>query len=76
MNSAGAELVEGLHVRLQGLKAKPELNGAEALLPWCPDYIYIYALIAQGKFHLLPPYYPFPRGKIRTRGNIWSFTVG
>ena len=33
----------------------------------------------QGKFQLLPPappYYPFPRGKIHTRGNIWSFTVG
>ena len=33
----------------------------------------------QGKSRLLPrapPYYPFPRGKIRTRGNIWSFTVG
>ena len=23
----------------------------------------------------LPPYYPFPRGKGNTRGNIWSFTV-
>ena len=23
-----------------------------------------------------PPYYPFPRGKIHTRCNIWSFTVG
>ena len=23
-----------------------------------------------------PPYYPFPRVKIHTRGNIWSFTVG
>ena len=33
----------------------------------------------QGKFQLLspaPPYYPFPRGKAHTRGNIWSFTVG
>ena len=32
-----------------------------------------------GKIQLLPPappYYPFPRGKIHTRGNIWSFTVG
>ena len=23
-----------------------------------------------------PPYFPFPRGKPHTRGNIWSFTVG
>ena len=23
-----------------------------------------------------PPVLPFPRGKIRTRGNMWSFTVG
>ena len=33
----------------------------------------------QGKFQLLPPeplYYPFPRGKIHTRGDIWSFTAG
>ena len=33
----------------------------------------------QGKFQLLPPappYYPFPRGNIHTRGNIRSFTVG
>ena len=33
----------------------------------------------QGKFQLLhpaTPYYPFPRGKFHTRGNIWSFTVG
>ena len=22
------------------------------------------------------PYYPFPRGKIHTRGKLWSFTVG
>ena len=32
-----------------------------------------------GKYQLLPPappYYPFPRGNIHTRGNIWSFTVG
>ena len=34
-----------------------------------------------GKAHssccpLRPPYYPFNRGKIHTRGNIWSFTVG
>ena len=34
--------------------------------------------MGQGKFQLLPPappYYPFPRGKIHTRGNIWGFTV-
>ena len=33
----------------------------------------------RGKFQLLhpaAPYYPFPRGKFHTRGNIWSFTVG
>ena len=33
----------------------------------------------QGKFQLLPsepPYYPSPRGKSHTRGNIWSLTVG
>ena len=24
----------------------------------------------------VPPYYPIPRGKIRTRCNIWIFTVG
>ena len=30
----------------------------------------------QGQSQLLPPYYPFPRGKLHTRGNIWSFTVG
>ena len=38
-----------------------------------------YVSAAQGKSQLLPPappYYPFPRGKIHTRGNIWSFTVG
>ena len=23
-----------------------------------------------------PPYHPFPREKIHTRGNIWDFTVG
>ena len=35
--------------------------------------------LCQGKSQLLPPappYYPFPRVKIHTRGNIWSFTVG
>ena len=26
--------------------------------------------------HPATPYYPFPRGKFHTRGNIWSFTVG
>ena len=33
----------------------------------------------QGKFQLLPPappYYLFPRGKLHTRGNVWSFNVG
>ena len=33
----------------------------------------------QGKSQLLPPappYYPFPRGKVHTRGSLWSFTVG
>ena len=33
----------------------------------------------QGKCQLLhpaTPYYPFPRGKFHTMGNIWSFTVG
>ena len=32
----------------------------------------------QGKFQPCPapPYYPVPRGKIHTRGNAWSFTVG
>ena len=32
-----------------------------------------------GKSQLLPPappYYPFPRVKIYTRGNIWRFSVG
>ena len=36
-------------------------------------------LATQGKCQLLhpaTPYYPFPRGKFHTRGNIWSFTVG
>ena len=31
------------------------------------------------KGQLLHPatlYYPFPRGKVHTRGNIWSLTVG
>ena len=26
--------------------------------------------------HPATPYYPSPRGKFHTRGNIWSFTVG
>ena len=26
--------------------------------------------------HPATPYYPFPRGKFHTKGNIWSFTVG
>ena len=37
------------------------------------------AIPLQGKSQLLPPappYYPIPRGKTHTRGNIWSFTVG
>ena len=39
----------------------------------------LYCLLLQGKSQLLPPappYYPFPRGKFHTRGNIWSFTAG
>ena len=38
-----------------------------------------HAWVWQGKSQLLhpaTPYYPFPRVKIHTRGNIWSFTVG
>jgi len=34
---------------------------------------------SQGKCQLLhpaTPYYPSPRGKFHTRGNIWSFAVG
>ena len=34
--------------------------------------------VAQGKFQLLPPAppnQPIPRGKIHTRGNLWSFTL-
>ena len=33
----------------------------------------------QRKYQLLhpaPPYYPFPRRKVHTMGNIWGFTVG
>ena len=26
--------------------------------------------------HPATPYYPFPRGKFHTRGNIWGFTMG
>ena len=26
--------------------------------------------------HPATPYYPFPRGKFHTGGNVWSFTVG
>ena len=26
--------------------------------------------------HPAPPYYPFPRGKVHTKGNAWGFTVG
>ena len=35
--------------------------------------------LRQGKpqrLHPPPPYYPFPRGKFHTRGNMWGFTVG
>ena len=42
-------------------------------------YISLFRFCDQGKSQLLhpaTPYYPFPRVKNHTRGNIWSFTVG
>ena len=41
--------------------------------------LYFSYLYPQGQFQLLPPappYYPFPREKLHTRGTIWSFTAG
>ena len=37
------------------------------------------ALFIHGKrqrLHLATPYYPLPRGKFHTRGNVWGFAVG
>ena len=51
----------------------PQPQGAAA------DICRMQVIHRQGKCQLLhpaTPYYPFPRGKFHTRGNIWSFTVG
>ena len=59
---------------VQRKQKKQETDLREKVLAACPA-----ATTPHGKCQLLhpaTPYYPFPRGKFHTRGNIWSFTVG
>ena len=66
----GDPLLPGLASLLPGLASL--LPGLASLLPGTPG-------TGQRKFQLLPPappYHPFPRVKLHTRGNIWNFTVG
>ena len=65
-------VVEEVMYEAMETSAKKSLRGRTNSVSnlWC---------MVQGKSQLLPPvtpYYPFPRVKIHTRGNIWSFTVG
>ena len=58
----------------------PGHRNAPTTSVWPPKGVQlVFSYASQRKSQLpppAPPYYPFPRGKIHTRGNVWSFTVG